>query len=342
MSGSRPGAPLRLAYNTNGWPQHELPEAARQLAALGYDGIAITPDTFHLNPLRDGAVSEARQLRRLLDELPLAVAVETGARFLLDPARKHQPTLLSGSSGARARLDLLRRCFDLAVELRAETFSFWAGTWAPDDAPTAATITSMPARDEQPATATAATAATAAATDAATAATAAAAAAAAATTPPRELLLERLCAGAGALLDHARGSGVAVCFEPEPGMAVASLAELDEFLARLARPELRVMLDVGHVPVTERERPGSTAAAESVTALAKAGRLGGLQLDDCRGRVHEHLLPGEGETDWRALLAAIAESGYVGLASLELPRHGHDPVSAARRALAFLRGQPPG
>jgi len=307
VTAAQPHAPLRLAYNTNGWPQHELPEIARQLAALGYDGIAITPDTFHLHPLRVGAVASARELRRLLDDLPLAVAVETGARFVLDPARKHQPTLLSGPAGARARLDLLRRCFDLAVALRAETFSFWAGAWAPD-------TTSDPSQVKAPGSAP----------------------------PSREELLDRLCAGTGALLDHARGSYVSVCFEPEPGMAVASLAELDAFLARLARPELRVMLDVGHVPVTERDRPAQAAAAEAVRALAQAGRLGGLQLDDCRGRVHEHLAPGEGETDWRVLLAAIAESGYLGLASLELPRHGHDPASTARRALAFLREQSPG
>ena len=29
---------LRLAYNTNGWPQHELGDVATQLAALGYAG----------------------------------------------------------------------------------------------------------------------------------------------------------------------------------------------------------------------------------------------------------------------------------------------------------------
>ena len=314
MSASSPSAPLRLAYNTNGWPQHELPEIARQLAALGYDGIAITPDTFHLNPLGAGAAGEARALRRLLDELHLAVAVETGSRFLLDPARKHQPTLLSGPAGARARLDLLRHCLDLAVALRAETFSFWAGAWAPDPGTpreTQGARGDSGARD--------------------------ASAPAPVDAPAREALLDRLCAGTSALLDHARGSGVLVCFEPEPGMAVASLTELQEFLGRLARPELRVMLDVGHVPVKERDQPAPLASAAAVQALSRAGRLGGLQLDDCAGRVHEHLLPGDGELDWRQLLAAIAASGYRGLASLELPRHGHDPVSAARRALAFLR-----
>ena len=208
----------RLGYNTNGFPQHRLPDVCRVLAELGYDGVAITPDVLQLDPFGADAVAEARALRGLLDDLGLAVAVETGARFLLDPRRKHQPTLLSAAEGARRRLDGLRRGLDLAVELRAETFSFWAGTFADEGV------------DE----------------------------------PPREVLLDRLCTGASALLDHARGAAVRVCFEPEPGMLVASLAELEEFLARLDRDDLAVMLDVGHVPVTETATP-----ADAVRALGR-------------------------------------------------------------------------
>jgi sugar phosphate isomerase/epimerase len=269
---------LRLAYNTNGFPQHRLEDMAELLARLGYAGIAITPDTFHLDPMGDGPV-RARALVSRLRDLGLAVAVETGARFVLDTARKHQPTLLDEPTGAARRLDMLRRCLDIAVTLDAETFSFWSGS------PTSEL--------------------------------------------PRNEVLDRLCVGAEALLDEARGSDVRVCFEPEPGMAVASLAETREFFARLARDELGLMLDVGHVPVTESITPAQAVADW-------ASRLGGLQLDDSRGGVHEHLAPGEGEIDWPALIAAIEGSGYRGLASLELPRHGHDPVATATAAKAAL------
>ena len=44
---------LRLAYNTNGFPQHELREVVALLGDLGYRGIAITPDVHHLNPFED-------------------------------------------------------------------------------------------------------------------------------------------------------------------------------------------------------------------------------------------------------------------------------------------------
>lgn len=275
---------MRLAYNTNGFPQHRLVDVCRILAELGYDGISITPDVLQLNPFGSGVQREAAELRSVVNDLGLSVAVETGARFLLDARRKHQPTLLSGPDGAQVRLDGLLRCLELAHILGAETFSFWAGTFG----------------DEGVAA------------------------------PVRAELLERLCSGARALLDAGRNGPTRICFEPEPGMLVASLAELDEFLGLLGGDELSVMLDTGHVPVTEDVSP-----AEALRQLAP--RLGGLQLDDSRDGIHEHLLPGEGEIDWPAVVAAVRDAGFTGLASLELPRHGHDPIQTARVALAYLR-----
>src|SRR5262249_7809194 len=58
----------------------------------------------------------------------LRCVIETGARFLLDPRRKHQPTLLSASAeGRERRLDFLRRSIDLAADLGADAVSFWSG-----------------------------------------------------------------------------------------------------------------------------------------------------------------------------------------------------------------------
>jgi sugar phosphate isomerase/epimerase len=97
----------------------------------GYAGVALTLDVQHLDPFADDALAQAEGVRRLCDTLGLGVVVETGARFLLDPRRKHQPTLVSTTAEGRAvRLRFLGRCCALADVLRAEAVSFWAG--APD------------------------------------------------------------------------------------------------------------------------------------------------------------------------------------------------------------------
>ncbi|HEY8505150.1 MAG TPA: sugar phosphate isomerase/epimerase family protein [Gemmataceae bacterium] len=124
-----------LGYNTNGFAHHRLEDALAVLAELGYEGIALTLDHNALNPYEPDLPGRAAALRRLLERLRLRAVVETGARFLLDPRRKHQPTLISPTPPERqARLDFLRLAVDVAAELGAEAVSFWSGT-AADGAP---------------------------------------------------------------------------------------------------------------------------------------------------------------------------------------------------------------
>lgn len=101
------------------------------LAELGYRCVALTPDVHHLDLASDNWSSEAERVRARLDQLKLSCVVETGARFVLDPRRKHRPTLLSADANQRQlRVDYLIRCMDLAVRLGAPLVSFWSG--APD------------------------------------------------------------------------------------------------------------------------------------------------------------------------------------------------------------------
>src|SRR5699024_11331143 len=86
---------LRLSYGTNGFSDHRLGDALNIIAELGYVGVALTLDHHHLDPFSPSIRSDVAAVRRQLEELDLAVAVETGARYLLDPRRKHEPTLVS-------------------------------------------------------------------------------------------------------------------------------------------------------------------------------------------------------------------------------------------------------
>jgi L-ribulose-5-phosphate 3-epimerase len=120
---------MKLGFNTSGFPHHRLEDALRILADLGYRSVALTLDYHALNPFDADLPQRLGKVKVLLDRLQLSCVVETGARFLLDPWRKHQPTLLSREPSERAkRLDLLARAIDIARELEADAVSFWSGT----------------------------------------------------------------------------------------------------------------------------------------------------------------------------------------------------------------------
>src|SRR5437899_8167389 len=114
-----------FGYNTNAFAHHRLEDALTILAEQGYAGVAITLDHHVLDPFAPDLPRRVAAVRGLLERLRLRSVVETGARFLLDPRRKHQPTLVSPRSEDRqCRLDFLVRAVGIAAELGADAVSF--------------------------------------------------------------------------------------------------------------------------------------------------------------------------------------------------------------------------
>lgn len=116
---------MRLFYNTNGFAHHRLEDVVALLADLGYDGVALTPDVHHLDPL-SATAAQVDALAAHLQRVGLGITIEAGARFVLDPRRKHHPTLLS-SDGFELRQRFYRRLIDLAVDLGSPLVSIWSG-----------------------------------------------------------------------------------------------------------------------------------------------------------------------------------------------------------------------
>ena len=118
---------LRFAYNTNGTAHHRLEDAIRLIGDAGYDGVALTLDIHHLDPFAENWLVEADHVSTLLQRLDLGSVIETGARFLLDPTAKHEPTLVTADASGRARrVGFLKRAIDIAHVLNSEAVSFWA------------------------------------------------------------------------------------------------------------------------------------------------------------------------------------------------------------------------
>ena len=123
---------LRFAYNTNGLQSHRLEDALDLLADAGYAGVSLTLDHMHLDPLA-ATPAELGRARRALEKRRLDLGIETGARYLLDPKRKHRPTLIEKDALGRARrLDLLLRSIDVAGELGARSLTLASGPRDPE------------------------------------------------------------------------------------------------------------------------------------------------------------------------------------------------------------------
>ena len=120
-------SPLLLGYNTNGFAHHRLDDCLAILAELGYGSVGLTLDAAHLDPF-ETSPTRIEGLRRTLEELRLVPVVETGARFLLDPRTRHEPTLISPeSTGRERRFEFLQRAIEIARDLGAVCVSFWSG-----------------------------------------------------------------------------------------------------------------------------------------------------------------------------------------------------------------------
>ncbi|TWT87388.1 L-ribulose-5-phosphate 3-epimerase UlaE [Pseudobythopirellula maris] len=273
---------MHLSYNTNGLAHHAPLDAMDLLAEIGYRGVAITIDHGVLNPLAHGLKQQTAKLRSEAERLGLKLSIETGARFLLDPRTKHEPTLVSADPGGRERrVDFYRRAIDLAADLGATCVSVWSGV-VHDNA-------------------------------------------------DREAAIGRLVPGLVDTLEHAAARGVAVAFEPEPGMLIATLADYAGLKERLGPDgeSLRLTIDIGHLHCQ-----GETPIADLIERFADD--LVNVHIEDMRAGAHEHLPFGEGEIDFPPVVAALQKIGYDGPLAVELSRHSHDGPRQARAAYDFL------
>lgn len=119
---------MLLGYNTNGFAHHAPHEAMELLAEIGYRAVGLTIDQGVLNPRDPASAAQAPRLRRLAKKLGLTLVVETGARYLLDPRTKHEPTLVSADPDRRdARVAFYQQAIEIGHELGACSVSIWSG-----------------------------------------------------------------------------------------------------------------------------------------------------------------------------------------------------------------------
>lgn len=124
---------MKLGYNTNGLAHHRFADAVALLADNGYTAAAITPDVNWLDPYQNAADlnRQLNETTKTLERFGMSCVMETGARYLINSRKKHDPTLMDASAEKRAiRVDYLKRLMNMAAELNATCISFWSGKMA--------------------------------------------------------------------------------------------------------------------------------------------------------------------------------------------------------------------
>jgi L-ribulose-5-phosphate 3-epimerase len=124
------GSRMLLGYNTNGLAHHDPQQALELIAEFGYRSVALTIDHQWLSPFASNWREQLKILSDLLSKLGLACTLETGARFLIDPRRKHWPSLVLPPAEASPRRELIRHAMELAGPLGAKVISIWSGASA--------------------------------------------------------------------------------------------------------------------------------------------------------------------------------------------------------------------
>jgi sugar phosphate isomerase/epimerase len=129
------------------------------------------------------------------------------------------------------------------------------------------------------------------------------------------------------LLERGRRE-VLLAYEPEPGLVIGGTAQVVEFMRRVGSPRVRVNLDVGHAHITER------SAMHAIATLGSA--IVHTHIEDIAGKVHHHLVVGDGELDFAALRRAFEAAGYGGAYTVDLFDLGDDQQEAAQRCFAGM------
>lgn len=141
MTGAEIRDSMLPGFSTNSIGDVDPLAALPALRDLGYRSLAITLDHHTLHPGMPDLPARLDRWRGGLAAAGMACVIETGARHLLDPCLKHEPTLVSATREARdRRVAFTCGAIDVAVELGAACVSLWSG--AARDAADAETIQS--------------------------------------------------------------------------------------------------------------------------------------------------------------------------------------------------------
>lgn len=146
----------------------------------------------------------------------------------------------------------------------------------------------------------------------------------------KTVLIRRLMKEINALSRFAEEHEVKVLLEPEPGLLLETSKDFLSFIKRVKSDYIRLNFDIAHFYCT-REDP--TEAFYRLSDFIEHIHLS----DIASNRIHNHLIPGQGSINFKAVFKAINDLGYKGVVTVELYPYQDDPINAAAKSYDFLQ-----
>ena len=134
-----------------------------------------------------------------------------------------------------------------------------------------------------------------------------------------------------AVADAARQAGVIYCIEPlapPEAQFITTVEEAAAIVRSIASPSVRTMIDCSAAGRSE-----SRPIPDLIRQWLPTGLIAHIHFNDPNRRG-----PGEGDLTFGAILEALADAGYQGMASVEPFVYEPDGPSCAARAIGYLRG----
>ncbi|MCB2100262.1 MAG: sugar phosphate isomerase/epimerase [Rhodobacterales bacterium] len=142
---------------------------------------------------------------------------------------------------------------------------------------------------------------------------------------------DRAVAALSAAAEAAEAAGVTYCLEPLSRAEtnfVNTVAEAARLVSSVGSPALRTMIDTSAAGQTE-----DLSVPDLIRRWLPTGVVAHVQLNDTNRRG-----PGQGDDDMPAILQALLDMGYGGVAAVEPFIYAPDGPTTAARSIGYLRG----
>ncbi len=147
----------------------------------------------------------------------------------------------------------------------------------------------------------------------------------------RDQAARRFAEGLQRVLPLARQKNITLAIEPEPGLFIETADEYAAFKKQFFADEPRIAMncDIGHL-FCVGDDPADVIRSQP-------DQIAHVHLEDiAANRVHQHLTPGQGAIDFRAVFDALDAIDYRGWVTVELYPYETTAAGVAKRAWDYL------